>query len=994
MPALLNSTFLLTRRRWLVILLGLLCLILAHGAALIFRVQPAISLWFPPSGVAIALTLWFGPMGAVLTGVASLLMAPLWGMDGWFRLVGLVDAIEPLVAWFLYRHRWQGLLSLQRIRDASGFILSAPVTASMTSALLGSLVLVSLGKMPESNLVQSIAHWWLGNALGTLAIAPTALLVLTPFLQRWGWLPPTEQLTALSLHSCRGLRGEVYAILVFCVGTAAITVSSSNGVNFEFQQFSFLSFIPIVWAATRFGVTAAMLTSTFCLLATLLAYVFAYPTAISSPHFPIAPEVLYIHKLSLLVQCAVALLVGATITERTEMQEVLATERVQLVEHQVRAQVSEQLAQLNQSLTQANARLRRIVDSNIIGVFFGDLRGNINDANDAFLEIVGYTREDLYSGQVCWFEMTPPEYDTRTQQAVEELIERGVCVPFEKELIRKDGSRVCVLLAGALFEESKEQGVCYVFDLSEQKLTEAALRESEHRYSTLAKVSRVGLFHSDVRGNCSYTNERWNEIAGMTSTQALGKGWASAIHPEDRQHIATQWEEATQNCVLFQSEYRFRRPDGLVTWVLGQAAPYFGSNGEVVGYVGTITDISDRKQAELERQQLLLREQEARKNAESASRMKDEFLAIVSHELRSPLNAILGWSRLLRTRQFDPVKTNQALEAIERNAQAQAQLIEDLLDISRIIRGKVRLYAHPTNLVQAIEAALDTIRPTADNKKIQLETNLDLSVGLVSGDSDRLQQIIWNLLSNAVKFTPEGGRVEVRLERVGTRAQIKVIDTGKGINPDFLPYVFDRFRQADSTTTRVSGGLGLGLAIVRNLVELHGGTIQAESKGEGQGARFIVQLPLIPNSSLEPTAQGRVFLENSLSLNGLKVLIVDDEPDTREFLVAALEQYGAQASPAASADEALQLLQQFQPDVLVSDIGMPVEDGFALIRRVRALTPEQGGQIPAAALTAYVRQEDRIQALSAGFQMHVPKPIDPIQLIKVVANLARTSNSS
>jgi PAS domain S-box-containing protein len=994
MPPSLNLTFLPPRRRWLVILLGFLALILSHGMALIFRVQPAVSLWFPPSGVAIAFTLWFGPLGAVLTGLTSVLMAPLWGSDGWFRLVGLIDAVEPLVAWFLYRRRWHGLLSLHHIQDATGFILTAPLTASLTSGVLGSLALVGLGKMPLSNLVQSMAHWWLGNALGTLAIAPTALVVLTPLLQRWGWLPPTAQPPAVAQHSCRGVRAEVYAILLICVGTAAITVSSSNGVNFEFQQFSFLSFIPIVWAATRFGVTGAMLTSSFCLMATLLAYVFAYPTAISSPNFPIEPEVLYIHKLSLLVQCAVGLLVGATITERSEMQEVLALERVQLAEHQVRAQLSEQLAQLNQSLSEANARLRRIVDSNIIGIFFGELIGNISEANDAFLHIVGYTREDLYAGRVSWSEMTPPEYATRTQQAVEELRERRVCVPFEKELIRKDGSSACVLMAAAVFEDSKEQGVCYVLDLTEQKQTEAALRASERRYSTLAKVSRVGLFHTDASGNCSYTNERWNEIAGITLTEALGEGWVSAIHPEDRQRIATQWDEATQNHLLFECEYRFRHPDGLVTWVLGQAAPYFGTDGEVVGYVGTVTDINDRKQAELERQQLLLREQEARKHAESASRMKDEFLAIVSHELRSPLNAILGWSRLLRTRQFDPVKTNQALEAIERNAQAQTQLIEDLLDISRIIRGKVRLYAQPTSLVQAIEAALDTIRPTADNKRIQLESNLDLAIGLVSGDPDRLQQIIWNLLSNAVKFTPEGGRIEVRLIQVQSHAQIEVIDTGKGIRPDFLPYVFDRFRQADSTTTRVSGGLGLGLAIVRNLVELHGGTIRVESQGEGRGATFIVQLPLIPNSSLVPTAQGRVVLDNSLSLNGLKVLIVDDEPDTREFLVTALEQYGANVSPAASANEALELLQQFKPDVLVSDIGMPVEDGFALIRRVRALTPEQGGQIPAAALTAYVREEDRLQALSAGFQRHVPKPIDPIELIKVVANLASPTQSS
>ena len=354
---------------------------------------------------------------------------------------------------------------------------------------------------------------------------------------------------------------------------------------------------------------------------------------------------------------------------------------------------------------------------------------------------------------------------------------------------------------------------------------------------------------------------------------------------------------------------------------------------------------------------------------------------------------MLGWAKLLRSRKFNEEKTNKALEIIERNAIAQTQLIEDLLDISRIIRGEVRLYARPTNLVQVIEAAIDTVRPTALAKTIQVESRLDPSADLVDGDPDRLQQVVWNLLSNAIKFTPGGGRVSVRLTRVDSHAQIKVIDTGIGISPDFLPYVFEHFRQAESTTNRAHGGLGLGLAIVRNLVELHGGTVQVESPGVGQGATFIVQLPLIPNpsgvSDLEQVAgQRQDLLEDSLCLSGLRVLIVDDEIDTREFLVTALEQVGAEVTAAASVSEAFRLLERLKPDVLVSDIGMPVEDGYALIRRIRALAPEQGGRIPAAALTAFAREEDRIQALKAGFQMHVPKPIKPMQLVAVVANLA------
>jgi CheY-like chemotaxis protein/two-component sensor histidine kinase len=365
--------------------------------------------------------------------------------------------------------------------------------------------------------------------------------------------------------------------------------------------------------------------------------------------------------------------------------------------------------------------------------------------------------------------------------------------------------------------------------------------------------------------------------------------------------------------------------------------------------------------------------------------MKDEFLAVLSHELRSPLNPILGWSRLLQKGKLDEAKIAQALATIERNAKLQAELIEDLLDVSRILRGKLSLNVSPVNLASIIKAALETVRLAAEAKSITVEVNLAPNVKPVSGDTTRLQQVVWNLLSNAVKFTPTGGRVTVRLEQVDTHAQITVSDNGKGIPSAFLPYVFDYFRQADSATTRKFGGLGLGLAIVRHLVELHGGTVQADSLGEGQGATFIVELPLMPISAAEN--QQQQFPQSSLNLQGIRVLVVDDDTDTREFLVFLLEQAGASVISASSAGEALRELTQFKPDILLSDIGMPDMDGYMLMRQVRALPSEQGGQIPAIALSAYAGELNQQQAIAAGFQRHLAKPVEPEELIRIITSL-------
>ncbi|ABA24380.1 PAS/PAC sensor hybrid histidine kinase [Trichormus variabilis ATCC 29413] len=528
----------------------------------------------------------------------------------------------------------------------------------------------------------------------------------------------------------------------------------------------------------------------------------------------------------------------------------------------------------------------------------------------------------------------------------------------------------------------------------------AELRQSEERFRSLSTCSPIGIFETDTAGCCKYTNPRYQAICGLDATESLDKRWLESVHPEDQERAIASWSTYIDQGGDYSDEFRFQTVDGSLRWVQVRSSPMLSGNGELLGHVGTLEDITARKQSEEIRAQVI-REQTARQEAEAANRMKDEFLAVLSHELRTPLTSMLGWSKILRAKKLDEKATARALEAIERNANSQVQLIEDILDVSRIIRGQLRLNLSPVNLTTVVEAALEAVRPLADTKSMTINTALDYTLSPVSGDSARLQQIVWNLLTNAIKFTPKEGKVEIRLEGISgglsddlTHAQIQVIDTGIGIEREFLPKVFERFRQADSTTTRSHNGLGLGLAIVRHLVELHKGTILAESPGVGKGATFTVRFPLIQENREPRPAPTENFSgdgANSSPLAGLKVLIVDDETDTRNFLGFLFEEYGAISSTSASVETALAVIDQLKPDILISDIGMAEQDGYTLIRKLRSLPPEQGGEIPAIALTAYSREEDRQQIIEAGFQYHLCKPIDPNQLISVVASIFRLS---
>ncbi|BAY41200.1 two-component hybrid sensor and regulator [Nostoc sp. NIES-2111] len=636
-----------------------------------------------------------------------------------------------------------------------------------------------------------------------------------------------------------------------------------------------------------------------------------------------------------------------------------------------------------EALQQSEARLQQLLQSSIIGIIEADVE-RIHFANDAFLKMVGYTYEDLLAGKLHWQDMTPPAYAQLDQVKVEEVLNSGFCTPFEKEYIRKDGSCVPILLGAARLTHNPSRWVCFILDLTKRKQAEAALQQSELMFRTLANTMPQMVWITEPNGYHEYFNQRWYDYTGKALEQTQGEGWLNILHPDDVQPTIERWQDCLEKGQDYETEYRLRRADGEYRWHLGRALPLMNQDGEIIKWFGSCTDIHDQKLLVEERAQAWERERTARIQLEQANRMKDDFLAIVSHELRSPLNPILGWAKLLKNRKLDAIKTNQALEVIERNAKLQARLIDDLLDVSRILRGKLSLNVCTVDLVNTIEAALETVRLTAESKSIHIETKLTSCVCKVEGDPNRLQQIAWNLLTNAVKFTPEGGRITINLETIGYVAQIEVSDTGKGISPDFLPYVFERFRQADEVTTRKFGGLGLGLAIVRHLVELHGGSVQVNSAGEGLGTTFTVKLPLIVTPSIEDEYS---IADITPNLQGLRIVVVDDDADTLELLTFILEQYGVTVEAVSSAKEALEAIAQTKPDILLSDIGMPDVDGYMLIKQVREMEVSSGTKLRAIALTAFAGETNSQKIISAGFQRHLTKPVEPSELATVIASV-------
>ncbi|HEX4144569.1 MAG TPA: PAS domain S-box protein [Pirellulales bacterium] len=642
-------------------------------------------------------------------------------------------------------------------------------------------------------------------------------------------------------------------------------------------------------------------------------------------------------------------------------------------------------------LEQQEQRLRRVVDSNVIGIAFADFEGRLNSANDAFLQLIGYGREDLEAGVIQRAAISAPEYADRTERALAEVRRTGKCAPYEKEYVRKDGSRVPVLVGVARIEDAG-QIVIFVLDLTEHREAEAA----RAKLMAILESSNDAIISQTPDGIITAWNTGAERLFGFAPNEVIGRPLSLLVPPgAEAEHAYLLDRLRHGNRVEHFKTLRLAK-DGSPIDVSLTIFPVCDADGHVTGAAKIVRDITADKRAEIERERLLAAERAARAEAERIGHVKDEFLATLSHELRTPLNVILGWIHLLTTSRMGPEETAQALQIIQRSARSQTQLIEDLLDMSRIISGKLRMDVQRVEVATIIDAAIESVRPAAEAKGLRLVKVLDPATGPVMGDPNRLQQVVWNLLANAVKFTPRGGRVQTRLTQCHAHVEIEVSDTGQGIPLEFLPHVFERFRQADASTTRRHTGLGLGLAIVRHLVELHGGSVIVLSAGEGRGASFTVSLPALEPEEIDEGRRDPLAapLESDdpdcvrPRLAGVRVLVVDDERESRELVRRLLEECDASVVTAASAAEALAMLRQSHPAVLLSDIGMPDEDGYALIRRVRQLPAHEGGQIPAAALTAFARSEDRDRTLSCGFQMHLSKPVEPSALLAAVASLA------
>ncbi len=578
---------------------------------------------------------------------------------------------------------------------------------------------------------------------------------------------------------------------------------------------------------------------------------------------------------------------------------------------------------------------------------------------------------------VCWLFVLEPQYSWRLSEPFQWI--GLVTFAFTGLIIAAFSGRTRKAL-----EEGRRR-------TKEAEHSLQALNESERRFRGFAEHTQdvQWIIHAD-REELFYISPSFTTVYGRPTSELYEdfSRMTDYLAEQDRDRFKAFLEKCKSGLVV--EEYRIIRPDGSEAWIRRRGFPILNERGDREYRAGISQDISEEKRLGVERDRLLDSERVARQVAEQSNRLKDEFLANLSHELRSPLNAILGWMQVLKQEPSDAAVITQAHQAIERNGQALARLVEDLLDMNRIISGKFRLDVQTVDLASIIRETIESVIPAANAKEIRVEQVLNPLAGPVKGDPNRLQQVIWNLLSNAVKFTPKGGKVQVHLERINSHCEISVSDTGRGIKAEFLPFVFDRFRQQDSTATRVEGGLGLGLAIVKELVEHHGGSVSARSAGEGRGSTFIVALPIAVRTQ-DPSFKYAMnaSAQRELSLQGMRVLAVDDDPDSVNVLRLILEEQGARVDTAYSASRALEKIKANPPDVLLSDIGMPGQDGYQLIDAVRKL-PGNAAKIPAIAITAFARPEDRIAALRAGFNMHLAKPINTAELITIIANYGRT----
>jgi PAS domain S-box-containing protein len=632
------------------------------------------------------------------------------------------------------------------------------------------------------------------------------------------------------------------------------------------------------------------------------------------------------------------------------------------------------MRELDQTRAYAESLIKNAPDP----VFVSDLEGKIHQANDAVFSLLGFRPDELIEQSLS--RIISPEETSEFMVALREVVECGVTRNARLHPRSASGDVIPTTLNASALRDAEGRVIGAIGILRDMRELDKARAYAE----SLIKNAPDPVFVSDLEGKILQANDAVSHLLGFRQDQVVEQSVSRFLGADETREFVAALKEVVEHGVSRNVRLHPRSASGEVISTTLNASALRDADGNVIGAIGILRDMRAYEQ-------VLHDLEESRRELRDADQAKDRFLAVVSHELRTPLTAMLGWVRLLTTGRLDDVTSARALPVIERNTKLLAQLIDDLLDVSRIVSGKLTLEAGPVDLVAVIESAMEAVQGLADAKSIGLKAILDPSAGSIIGDPGRLQQVVWNLLANAIKFTPSRGRIDLRLERAGSHARLTVRDTGRGIGPELLPHIFDRFRQDERT--RRPGGLGLGLAIVRHIVELHEGSVCAYSDGEGRGATLVVELPHPADevrTAPKPAAYRRLESAPSrlTNLTGRRILVVDDEADARDLLAQILSQAGADVIVVASADEALETLRRWRPDVLLSDIGMPGDDGYVLIRKVRALGVDEGGQVRALALTAYARSEDRALALEAGFHAHIAKPVDPLELTALIAGLA------
>ena len=631
-------------------------------------------------------------------------------------------------------------------------------------------------------------------------------------------------------------------------------------------------------------------------------------------------------------------------------------------------------------LDKARAYAESLIKNAPDPVFVSDLQGKILQANDAVSELLGFRKDEVPEQSLSRLVSLAEAHELMV--ALREVVDRGVTRNVRLNPRSASGEVIPTTLNASALRGPQGEVIGVIGILRDMRELDKARAYAE----SLIKNAPDPVFVSDLQGKILQANDAVYTLLGFRTAEVVEQSLSRFISVDEAREFMAALREVVARGVTRNARLNPRSASGEIIPTTLNASALRDVDGTVIGAIGVLRD--------MRAYEIVVRDlEESRRKLDEANRAKDEFLATLSHELRTPLNAILGWVGLLRSGTLDAASASRGPEVIERNSRLLAQLIEDLLDVSRIVTGKLRLEARSVDLVSVIVAAMEAVQTAAEAKGIRLETSLDAALGPISADPNRLQQVVWNLLTNAIKFTATGGRVDIRLERAGSTARITVSDTGQGIRPELLPFVFDRFRQGETSIGRRYGGLGLGLAIVRHIVELHGGVVRAESAGESRGAIFMVDLPVAPTVSGEVAPVPARHRDDSaadvrpVSLRGVRVLVVDDEADARELMRMILRSSGADVMAAACAEEALEQVEQWHPDILVSDIGLPGDDGYVLIQKLRQRQGDYGRSMPALAVTAYARAEDRTRALSAGFQLHVAKPLEPADFVAAIARL-------